>query len=111
MKRLFGGVLLAVAVAFVPGVAANAAPAPVMQDSPGSSPSANSGLGGVGDLVGGLAGGAGTLGFLLPSPNGSGANFVNGLMNNPAGAITGTPDSILPYGLLDGGKPQPLFSK
>lgn len=71
-------------------------------------PAANSGLGGVGDLVSGLAGGAGTLGFLLPSPNGSGANFVNGLLANPAGAITGTPDSILPYGLLDGGKPQPL---
>jgi hypothetical protein len=42
---------------------------------------------------------------LLPSPNGSGANFINGLMSNPAAAITGTPDSILPYGLLDGGKP------
>lgn len=69
------------------------------------------GLGSVGDLVSGLAGGAGTLGFLLPSPNGSGANFVNGLMTNPAGAITGTPNSILPYGLLDGGKPQPLPSK
>lgn len=66
------------------------------------------GPGSVGDLVGGLAGGAGTLGFLLPSPNGSGANFVNGLMSNPAAAITGTPNSILPYGLLDGGKPQPL---
>lgn len=79
-----------------------AAPIP---DSPGSTPSANSGLGGVGDAVNGLAGGAGTLGFLIPSPNGSGANFVNGLVDNPAGAITGTPDSILPYGLLDGGKP------
>ncbi|GAA4523666.1 hypothetical protein GCM10023192_01530 [Amycolatopsis samaneae] len=61
--------------------------------------------------TGGLACGAGTLGFLLPSPNGSGANFVTGLMNNPAGAITGTPDSIPPYGLLDGDKPQPLPSK
>jgi hypothetical protein len=74
----------------------------------GSTPSANSGLGSVGDLVSGLAGGAGTLGFLLPSPSGSGANFVNGLISNPAAAITGTPNSILPYGLLDGGKPQPL---
>jgi len=61
-------------------------------------------LGAVGDLVSALAGGAGTLGFLLPSPNGTGANFVNGLLSNPAGAITGSPNSILPYGLLDGGK-------
>ena len=66
------------------------------------------GLGSTGDLVSGLAGGAGTLGFLPPSPNGPGANFVNGLISNPAAAITGTPNSILPYGLLDGGKPQPL---
>ncbi|GAA1034748.1 MULTISPECIES: hypothetical protein [Amycolatopsis] len=107
MKRALGGLGLGLALIFLSTATAQAAPA----DSPGSSPSANSGLGGVGDLVGGLAGGAGTLGFLLPSPNGSGANFVTGLMNNPAGAITGTPDSILPYGLLDGGKPQPLPSK
>lgn len=63
------------AVAFLPGVAARAAPAPAIQDSPGSQPSANSGLGADGDLVNGLA-----------------------------------PDSILPYGLLDGGKPQSLPS-
>lgn len=104
MKRLLGGVAVAAALAFLPGVA-NAAPAPALQDGSGSN------LGGVGDLVGGLAGGAGTLGFLLPSPNGSGANFVNGLMSDPAGAITGVPDSILPYGLLDGGKSQPLPPK
>lgn len=69
-------------------------------------PADNGGLGSTGDLVSGLAGGAGTLGFLFPSPNGSGANFINGLMTDPAGAITGNPNSILPYGLLDGGKPQ-----
>ncbi|MFB9924567.1 hypothetical protein ACFORO_23780 [Amycolatopsis halotolerans] len=103
MKRALGGLGLGLALVFLSTATAQAAPV--------DSPSANSGLGGVGDLVGGLAGGAGTLGFLLPSPNGSGANFVTGLMNNPAGAITGTPDSILPYGLLDGGKPQPLPSK
>ncbi|MET9260855.1 hypothetical protein [Amycolatopsis sp. NPDC004079] len=103
MKRALGGLGLGLALVFLSTATAQAAPV--------DSPSANSGLGGVGDLVGGLAGGAGTLGFLLPSPNGSGANFVAGLMNNPAGAITGTPDSILPYGLLDGGKPQPLPSK
>ncbi|ATY09104.1 hypothetical protein CU254_00330 [Amycolatopsis sp. AA4] len=111
MKRVLGGLGLGLALVFLSTATAQAAPSAIGQDSPGSSPGANSGLGGVGDLVGGLAGGAGTLGFLLPSPNGSGANFVNGLMNNPAGAITGTPDSILPYGLLDGGKPQPLPSK
>jgi hypothetical protein len=108
------GVGLGVAAVAMAGTAGSA-----FADSPGSAPSAGIGLGsavgdlvgGVGDLVSGLAGGAGTLGFLLPSPNGSGANFINGLMSNPAGAITGTPNSILPYGLLDGGKPQPLPSK
>lgn len=107
MRRLLVVAGLSAAAAIGVATPALADPTP----PPGSTPSANSGLGSVGDLVGGLAGGAGTLGFLLPSPNGSGANFVNGLMNNPAGAITGTPDSILPYGLLDGGKPQPLRSK
>jgi hypothetical protein len=102
--RAIGAITLGLGMAFGPFGVAFAAEG----DSPGPSPSANSGLGGVGDLVSGLAGGAGTLGFLLPSPNGSGANFINGLMNNPAGVITGRPDSILPNGLLDGGKPQPL---
>jgi hypothetical protein len=79
--------------------AGSASAAPVADGVPGDG---GSGLGSVGDLVSGLAGGAGTLGFLLPSPNGS------GLIGDPAAASTGTPDSILPYGLLDGGKPQPL---
>jgi hypothetical protein len=85
-------------------------PAFAADNSPqaGAPSGSGNGLGSTGDLVSGLAGGAGTLGFLLPSPNGSGANFISGLMANPAAAITGTPNSILPYGLLDGGKPQPL---
>lgn len=100
----------------VPGVLTSpAAPgvltSPAATGNPGSQPVDGGLLGGLGDLINGLAGGAGALSFLLPSPNGSGANFVNGLLNNPAGAFTGTPDSILPYGLLDGGKPQPLPSK
>ena len=101
MKRVVGGIALGLGLVFASSSFANAAPAPVAQP-------VGNGLGSVGDLVSGLAGGAGTLGFLLPSPNGSGGNFVNGLISNPAAAITGTPNSILPYGLLDGGKPQPL---
>jgi hypothetical protein len=101
MRRLL--VVLGLSAPVALGLATPALAAPAPAPSPG--------LGSTGDLVNSLAGGKGTLSFLLPSPNGSGAGFVNGLMNNPAGAITGTPDSIVPYGLLDGGKPQPLSAK
>jgi hypothetical protein len=87
-------------LAVVSSTAAEAAPG-----GPASHPRDDGGLGSTGELVSGLVGGAGTLGFLLPSPNGSGANFVNGVMAGPGAAITGAPTSILPYGLLDGGKP------
>lgn len=110
MKRVLGGLGLGLALVFLSTATAEAAPA----DNLGASPSAINGLGGlggVGSLVGGLTGGAGTLGSLLPSSNGSGGNLVSGLMNHPAGAITGAPGSILPHGLLDGGKTLPLLSK
>ncbi|GHF82719.1 hypothetical protein FHX82_004710 [Amycolatopsis bartoniae] len=108
ISRWAGAAVLAAGLAAATSAPAFAADSGTRVTDPGPRAENPAGLGGVGDLVNSLAGGAGTLSFLLPSPNGSGANFVTGLMNNPAGAITGTPDSILPYGLLDGGKPQPL---
>jgi hypothetical protein len=53
-----------------------------------------------GGLLGGLAGGSGALGGLLPgnSANGSGGNPVDSLSTNPASAISG----ILPSGILGG---------